>query len=236
MKSPSEMPHAGASAHWEHMWAGGLAKGQAFDVGKPSQALVGALARMERPVAGSSALVAGAGRGYDAIALAAHGFDRVVSLDLSATACAAAQALLKEETDDPAAAARVEVVCGDFFEHKGAYECIWDCTFLCALDPSVRERWSRQQRALLAPKGQLITCVFPIIDKVGGPPYAMSVDLVTDLLVPAGFTMVECNEDLPDEQQHRPGGAGSFGSKTTAIAVWRAVTFGGFGMGLGRGA
>merc|ERR1719277_1691155 len=54
------------------------------------------------------AIVAGCGRAYDALALAQHGFDKVVAVDLAQGACDAAVAFL-EEARDPAAA-KVEVI------------------------------------------------------------------------------------------------------------------------------
>ena len=94
----------------------------------------------------------GAGRAYDALALAASGFARVVALELSPSACDAAKREI-EASGHPRAAS-VEVCCGDFFRHTGAYDLVWDCTFLCALDPSVRERWAAAHRSLLKPQGR----------------------------------------------------------------------------------
>mmetsp|Transcript_4931 Transcript_4931/g.7624 ORF Transcript_4931/g.7624 Transcript_4931/m.7624 type:complete len:84 (+) Transcript_4931:436-687(+) len=46
--------------------------------------------------------------------------------------------------------------------------------------------------------GRLVTLIFPIVDKQGGPPYAMSVKLVTDLVKGAGFELVSIEEDVKD--------------------------------------
>ena len=86
------MPHLGASPHWERTWSAGLPKGTKFDVGAPSATLLAALATnayASKPQC--TALVPGCGRAYDALALAAHGFDRVVACDLAPTACDAAR-------------------------------------------------------------------------------------------------------------------------------------------------
>jgi len=210
---------------WEEMWAGGLAKGQAFDVGMPSQTLMGALKRMPKPAESTRALVPGCGRAYDALALARHGFTSVHAIDLSKTACEAARAFL-DETGDPLAT-NVELLCADFFEHdcSEGYDLIWDCTFLCALDPSVRERWAAKQATLLKPDGKLLTCIFPIGTKSGGPPYALSVELLKSLLLPVGLAPVEIREDLPDDEQHRPGGALATSSPfRTAVGTWMPTT------------
>lgn len=216
------MTHAGASAHWERMWKGGLGKGQAFDVGAVSATLAAALARETyAPRPGMTALVPGCGRAYDALALARHGFDAVVAVDLAPTACKAAQSWL-QESGDPAAA-KVSVQCADFFSLQGKYDFIWDCTFLCALDPSVRERWATKHSELLSTNGALLTCVFPICDKTGGPPFAMSVPLVRDLLEPVGMQAVSILDPVPEAERHSPGGmqAAANPGVGTALIAWR---------------
>ena len=188
-------------------WAAGLGKGQAFDVGGPSATLISALSSMGPPPEPDlTALVPGCGRAYDALALARHGYAKVVAVDLSQTACDAALEELRSSGDP--AAAKVEVLCADYFQLDGDahnYDLIWDCTFLCALDPSVREQWAAQQRALLSARGTLLACVFPVCEKKGGPPYAMSVPLVRNLLEPVGFRATSTREDLTEAESHRPG-------------------------------
>lgn len=203
-----------------------MGRGQAFDVAGPSQTLAAELARMRHaPRPGMSALVPGCGRAYDALALARHGFDSVVAIDLAPTACEAATEEL-QASGDPAAAAKVIVQCGDFFEFEGQYDFIWDCTFLCALDPSVRQRWAAKQAFLLAPGGRLLTCVFPICEKEGGPPFAMSVPLVRGLLAPEGLSAARVLDALPPAEQHRPGGGAGLSTASgegpgTALIEWR---------------
>lgn len=215
------MAHAGASPHWEKMWSGGLAKGQAFDVGGPSPTLVGALSRMKyAPRSGMRALVPGCGRAYDALALAEHGFDEVVAIDLSQTACDAARNEISASGHP--ASCKVAVQCADFFAYKGVFDFIWDATFLCALDPSVRTKWACQHHSLLAPDGRLVTCIFPIVEKDGGPPFAMSVGLVKALLEPQ-FKCIELLDKLPASEQHKPGGFTAPGPDVTAIATWAII-------------
>lgn len=195
--------HKGASPHWENMWGRGLRPGQAFDVGRASPTLTGCLSRKQYATRGGMrALVPGCGRAYDALALAKHGFDEVVALDLAPSAVAAAKQFLAQSTEP--AAAKVLPCAGDFFRHEGQYDLIYDCTFLCALDPSVRQQWATTQRKLLAEGGTLVCCVFPIRPAdSGGPPYAMSVELVRGLLEPQGFACEAFN--LPESERHMPG-------------------------------
>ena len=42
-------------------------------------------------------------------------------------------------------------------------------------------------RRLIRPGGEIVSLVFPVGDFEGGPPFALSPDVVKDLLEPAGF-------------------------------------------------
>eukprot|EP00438_Fugacium_kawagutii_P007488 Skav230113 [mRNA] locus=scaffold283:259459:262528:- [translate_table: standard] len=132
----------------------GLKPKEKFDVGEPSPTLTEVLAlKTLGDCKGKRALVPGCGRAYDAVALAEYGFDSVVAVDLSATAVEAAKTFLSESKSP--AASKIEA----------SADVIWDCTFLCALDPSVRAAWAKQTRSLLKADGTLLTCIFPICDK-----------------------------------------------------------------------
>ena len=124
-----------------------------------------------------------------------------------------------------AAASSVDVVCADFFalDARVQYDLIWDCTFLCALEPAARGRWAEQMRALLAPGGELLTAVFPIGERDGGPPFAMSVPLVRSLLEPVGFEAAVVRDNLPHEEQHRRPSdeLSSVRTRGTALVSWR---------------
>ena len=63
---------------------------------------------MRKPAPGKRALVPGCGRAYDAIALAQYGFDAVVAVDVSPSACRAATAQLAGELEP--LAKKVEIV------------------------------------------------------------------------------------------------------------------------------
>jgi len=212
------------SPHWESMWSHGLGKGDAFDVGGVSASLYAELSssRMLKPAPGKSALVPGCGRAYDAVALAQYGFDSVTAVDVSESACKAAKLQLDTERV-VSLAKKVEIVNADFFalDEGKQYDFVWDCTFLCALEPALREGWAKKYQALLAPGGTLLTCVFPIAPgKVGGPPFALSVELVTSLLEPLGFSAVSTHE-CADGEKHNPGGVSGLGSPGTTLVQWK---------------
>lgn len=225
--SAMAMNHAGASAHWEELWKGGLAKGSRFDVAGVALPLEAEAKRRQlAPRPGLRALVPGCGRAYDALFLAEQGFESVVALDLSPTACEAAREEIGRSSSSAAVQARVTVECGDFFalpDSIGRFDFIWDCTFLCALQPEVRVQWAEHMRRLLADDGELLTCVFPIGAREGGPPFAMSVELVRALLEPVGLEACLVRDDLPLSEQHRRPAdpLESVRARGTALMSWR---------------
>jgi SAM-dependent methyltransferase len=226
-------PEPEPACRWEAMWKRGLEPGDAFDVGGVSGALASYLKRAPRPPEGSAALVPGCGRAYDALALARHGFDRVVAVDIAPTAVRAAMSFLEDEADGydedlgiyyiqikGTRFTKIEVYEVDFFDVPDKFDFIWDCTFLCALDPSLREKWATKQKALLDENGTLLSCIFPICEKVGGPPYALSVPLVTELLKPEGFEAVETRV-CEGAERHVPGAMAGDDCPGTALVAWR---------------
>ena len=80
----------GSSPYWDELWKGGMPAGEAFDAPAGCEALRRYLETMDLK-GDEVALIPGAGRGHDAIVLAAH-VGRVVSLDMSPHAIAAAKA------------------------------------------------------------------------------------------------------------------------------------------------
>ena len=129
LQSSMASNHDGASPMWENMWAGGLAPGAAFDCNGPSATLVGALSRLPTPPPGSSAFVPGCGRGYDCLALASHGFDRVVGLELSSSAATAAREYIAGSGSPHAEKVIIEV--GDFFLPDVLPEAKFDLVWVC---------------------------------------------------------------------------------------------------------
>ena len=147
--------------------------------------------------------------------MAQSGFS-VDAWDIAPTAVVEARKVVSEAPES--AAARVTVSEQDFFaanaESAGAYDLIWDCTFLCAIPKAMREAWAARQHALLKPGGTLVSLVFPVFDddhpKVmsgSGPPFALNASIVRALLEPHGLVVDEGASvaSLPEAEQHLPG-------------------------------
>ena len=206
----------GKSTNWEAMWSKGIDKGQAFDATRTEPGFQAMLDAGECAIGGGRALVPGCGRGYALASLARAGFQDVVGLEISETAKAACEAQLAEESIP--GDAKVAVRVSDFFEHgsKGEekYDLVYDCTFLCAIDPSRRKEWADVYARCVKPGGTLISLVFPCGDFEGGPPYALKPEIVRELLEPVGFEAVSLTE-VPEELYAR--------GRLEYLYVWRKL-------------
>ena len=100
-----------------------------------------------------------------------------------------------------------DICKGSFFDlpedESQKFDFIYDYTFLCALDPSIRTAWAEKMARLLKPDGELLTLIFPIRENsTSGPPFQVSLELFSDLLTPVGFECMRL-ELLPPELCHR---------------------------------
>ena len=219
------MSAAGDASKWETMWANGIAPGEAFDAGRAEPSLAGALAAdargeldptlgMRKTGKGLKAFVPGCGRGYAVAALASsERFSEAVGLEISTTAQAAATEYLKSAGVDNA---RVDV--GDFFAlgADASFDLVYDCTFLCALPPDLRDAWADTMGRIVKPGGELFQVVFPINpDRAGGPPFALDLPLCESLLVPRGFVLRAWVADVPSGTAARSPALGREG-----VARW----------------
>jgi SAM-dependent methyltransferase len=176
---------------WEKMWQNEEKKGESkpkFDCDKTEPALVHFLANNAsfvpelRKTKSARVLVPGCGRGY-ALETFSSTFDseNVVGLEVSETAREACE---RYQTEN---GSKAKCVVDDFFAHDVAsddekYDVIYDCTFLCAIQPFQRQKWAEQMKKLTAKGSRLISLVFPLGDFEGGPPFALSPELVKSLL------------------------------------------------------
>lgn len=134
-----------------------------WDIGYGSTPLIEYLQSLEDKTI--SILIPGCGNAYEAEWLLQHGFTDVTVLDISPVLTA----VLKERFHDQP----IQIITGDFFEHKGQYDLILEQTFFCALDPSLRSRYVEQMHQLLKPGGKLTGVLFNRAF-AGGPPFGGS--------------------------------------------------------------
>ena len=168
---------------WQEAWREGRIP---WDAGKAAPTLVELVEAKDLPT--GRALIPGAGSGYDALALASPQ-RYAVGLDLASDARERFESLRRQESIPEEWA---EMVVADFFDWQPdkPFDVIWDYTFLCALEPEMRPQWAERVDELLAPGGELVTLIFPVLtqnddrDPLDGPPYPLSPQLVRDLLAP----------------------------------------------------
>lgn len=192
---------------WEQIWNEGLKPGQGFD--KLIHSPILQRYNNENKIPNGLALVPGCGRGYDVTYLASEE-RKVVGLELSSSAIDAAEGRLSQlvKEDGFLYKDQCDFRHQNFFDlnkysdqPKELYDFVYDFTFFCALDPSIRSNWANQMANVIKPGGLLMTVIFPIIDKVGGPPFGVSLDAYQNVLEPAGFECLEL-EILPPELVH----------------------------------
>ncbi|KAK1319661.1 putative thiol methyltransferase 2 [Acorus calamus] len=163
-----EVIHGGDG--WDKCWEQGLTP---WDIGRPTPVLVDLLEKGGLPK--GRALVPGCGTGYDVVAIA--GPERfVVGLEISEHAIKRSKELFSSLPN----ANCFKFLVGDFFSWRPTelFDLIFDYTFFCAIEPSMRPAWASQVRDMLKPDGELITLMFPIGDREGGPPYNVSLDTI----------------------------------------------------------
>lgn len=147
-------------------------------------------------------MIPGCGRGYDVKALASSR-RYVLGVDIVPKAVEEANFYLKENN---VISTEGEVKVLDFFQLstnlEDKFDFVYDYTFLCALDPSIRTLWAEKMAEIIKPGGELFCLIFPINDKKeSGPPFKVSLELVSSLLEKE----FECKqlELLPKELCHK---------------------------------
>ncbi|KAL5199884.1 hypothetical protein ABZP36_021087 [Zizania latifolia] len=160
-RDPSKNPAVGrlrelvqrdSAVGWDKSWEAGITP---WDLGKPTPIVEHLVKSGTLPK--GRALVPGCGTGYDVVALASP--DRfVVGLDVSSVAVEKA----KQWSSSLPNADYFAFVADDFFKWKPSeqFDLIFDYTFFCALDPSLRLAWAETVSGLLKPDGELITLIY----------------------------------------------------------------------------
>ena len=117
-----------------------------------------------------SMLVLGCGYGYDAIAAAKSGYD-VTANDISETAIKFASELAFKEN------VRVNFLIKDFFFLKEdlSFDIVYDYVTYCSISPQRRKEYANKVASLIKKNGLFVFILFPIENRIGGPPFAVDV-------------------------------------------------------------
>jgi len=111
----------------------------------------------------SRILIPGCGNAYEAEYLLNEGFTNITLIDISPTLVKDLNSKFKNNNN-------IQIILGDFFEHKNQYDLIIEQTFFCALPPFLRPKYVWKMHQLLAPKGKLVGLLFNR-DFVESPPF-----------------------------------------------------------------
>ena len=109
-------------------------------------------------------LIPGCGNTYEATYLLQQGFLDITVIDIAPTLVAGLKIKF-------APSPNIQIILGDFFEHKGTYDLIFEQTFFCALNPLLREDYVAKMYELLATNGKLVGVLFNREFEQQGPPF-----------------------------------------------------------------
>ena len=144
-------------------------------------------------------IVLGAGRGYDAREFARYGFD-VTAVDFAPLAVHEMKRLA-----DPTAP--VEILQHDIFTLpetlNNSFDYILEYTCFCAIDPKRRAEYADLVTRLLKPNGIYIDLAFPLDERKGGPPFAVTEAEIFDLFVKRGFRLLSREKPAESVSQRR---------------------------------
>jgi SAM-dependent methyltransferase len=113
-------------------------------------------------------LIPGCGNAYEAEYLSEQGFSNITLIDISPS-------LVQQLRNKFEGRQEINVIEGDFFEHQGEYDLILEQTFMCALDPKMREAYVKKMHSLLSENGKLAGLLFGVHFEKAGPPFGGSI-------------------------------------------------------------
>lgn len=156
--------------YWDALYRDNQAR---WDMGTPTPVFVDLLksGRFEP----GRALILGCGRGHDAVLFAQHGFS-VTAIDFSAEAIKHTRVLAEANN------VGLELVQEDLFDYSlgisEEFDYVVEYVTFCAIEPSRRPEFAAVVPALMKPSGRFIGLFFPLDSRLGGPPFAVSMDEV----------------------------------------------------------
>ncbi|HQW82964.1 MAG TPA: methyltransferase domain-containing protein [Ferruginibacter sp.] len=109
-------------------------------------------------------LIPGCGNSYEASYLLQQGFTDITVIDIAPTLVAS----LKEKFETNP---NIKIILGNFFDHQGQYDLIFEQTFFCALNPLQRKDYVAKMKELLVWGGKLVGLLFDREFEQKGPPF-----------------------------------------------------------------
>ena len=171
--------------------------GDGWDLGAPTPVFRNLLENGQ--LSPGKMLVVCAGRGHDAREFARHGY-QVTAVDFSPFAAQEMSRLAVPGTP-------MEILQRDLFTlpHglNETFDYILEYTCYCAIDPKRRNEFVDLIDRLLKPGGIYISLAFPLTQKIGGPPFAVTVSELLRLFQERGFKLIEREQPSESVPQRR---------------------------------
>ena len=146
-------------AYWNNQYIGNVTGWDLGEVSPPIKAYIDQLKNKNIRI-----LIPGCGNTYEADYLLEHQFTNITVIDI---APALVEKLKNKYTSNP----NIKIIHGDFFEHEGEYDLIFEQTFFCAISPTLREKYVAKIKDLLVPNGKLTGGLFDREFEKDGPPF-----------------------------------------------------------------
>ncbi|KAJ1911409.1 hypothetical protein H4219_005951 [Mycoemilia scoparia] len=191
--SPADL--AEYSKRWDEIWRTSENL-PPWDTGKVCPALAQLIEEVKWPLPNkpnSQALVPGCGTGYEVLYLAEKGSPSltVTGIDMSPNAIKEAtkyrDSIVSSKNTIMESATRTNYEVADFFDFKipeNRYDLAFDMRFFCALPPSTRSKIGQRYGEIMNKGATLVTLMFPIKPREGGPPFNVSLKDYMDAFGP----------------------------------------------------
>lgn len=161
------------AAFWNNRYKEGRT---GWDMGHVSTPLQTYFDQLENKAA--KILIPGCGNAHEAEYLFKKGFEQVYVADLSKYPL---RNFKNRVPDFP----QNQLLHIDFFDIRDQFDLIIEQTFLCALSPNLRLKYTQQMNSLLKPNGKLVGLLFnQKFGKEGNPPYGGNLEEYQALFAP----------------------------------------------------
>lgn len=159
-------PQINLSKFWDDLY---ITKNDNWTLNNPSPVFVHLIEKTNLIEKGRI-LILGCGKGYDALFAAQNNFD-VVGVDFSEEALGYANLLAVNEN------LKLKFIHQDFFEldenYKNHFDYIFEYVTFCAVNPDRLNELIKKCYEYLNENGRLITQLFPVDKREGGPPFSI---------------------------------------------------------------
>lgn len=136
-----------------------------WDIGYASPAITEFM--KDYPNKDAAILIPGCGNAYEAEFLLEAGFTNITLIDIAPKAVERLQQKFQSNPE-------IQILCEDYFEHKGIYDLQLEQTFFCALNSDFRNIFSDKVSSLLKVGGAFVGVLFNREFELQGPPFGGS--------------------------------------------------------------